>query len=153
MVSLKLGFHFRRQMPSKPKPVWCFLVGGKQAFPVNRKVSWIVHDLKKQIKAVNLTKLKGIDAADLTLYHINATEQECIEKFSGMHRETEIKEDKLGSMLSLSQVFKDGVPEMTVHILVVSPQGPKPAGESIYSRACRVVFMAGGVDAIWTHCW
>jgi hypothetical protein len=140
-------------MPSKPKPVWCFLVGGKHAFSVNRKASWTVYDLKEAIKAKKPQDLGAVDAHNLTLYHINAAEKECIEKYSGMHRETEIKEDKLGSMLSLSQVFEDGVPEMTVHILVVFPQGPKPAGESIYSRACRAVFMAGGVDAVWTHCW
>jgi hypothetical protein len=124
-----------------PYDIWCFLVGGHSTFSVSidETRTRTVDNLKKVIKAEKPQDLGAVDADHLTLYHINA-EQECIEKFSGTHRETGIKEEKLGPMRRLSQVFKHGIPEMTVHILVVSPQGPEPAGGSILFKG------------VWWHC-
>jgi hypothetical protein len=126
--------------------IWCFLVGGDSTFRVIVDSAQIVHDLKKEIKAKNPKTFEDFDADHLTLYRaeldeaIDEQKQKRIDELKRLsHNLKECRE--LDAEQELSEIFGETPQGKNYYTLVWFPEG-----ESIDSKACDVVLMAGGVD-------
>jgi hypothetical protein len=132
-----------------PYDIWCFVIGGDSIFSVNidEPRTQTVDHLKKLIKAEMPITFRDVEAVHLTLYR--AEVDESIDE----QKQTRIDELKRLSK-NLAECMELDERKQWSGIFDENPQGRVyytlvwfPEGESIDSRACDVVLMAGGVDA------
>jgi len=114
-------------------PVWCFLVGGTDIFPVDIDQTKTVGHLKDEIKTKQQQKLDHIDATDLKLYRVEIEDSHAtvqiiaqLNQFSQNLNEG----NALDVRGQLSVVFR-GLPPGKSYYALAHP----PKGQSIYSRA------------------
>jgi len=118
--------------------IFSILIGEADTFSVTLDDAQIVDDLKEAIK----TKRQLFDAPDLVLYLINVTgsnHQERIEAVKHKSQNLSILQ-RLDSLDLLTDVFADGAPLRTIHVLVRTIVRV-PKGESIHLRACIFVLL------------
>jgi hypothetical protein len=131
-----------------PHDIWCFIIGGHSTFLVNidEPRTRTVDQLKELIKAENPKTFEDFDADHLTLYRaeldeaIDEQKQKRIDELKRLsHNLKECRE--LDAEQELSEIFGETPQGKNYYTLVWFPEG-----ESIDSKACDVVLMAGGVD-------
>ena len=128
--------------------IWCIIPDGSDAFPVSISKNEFVDGWKEKIKKECPIKLNAFDASALSLHKIDvdiSNRQHAIHKVKKL-APTLSPADRLNPSWKMSQVFPSGVPDDKIHILVELTEG-----ESMDSRACGVLLMAGDIDAAWTQ--
>ena len=120
--------------------VWCFLIADYSIFPVDYDTIQTVGHLKKAIKEEKKQTLANVEADALILYRVDfelSNDEKHLEQVKEFRPELN-QHNKLKSWHTLSQVFRELVlPESTIHILVIPPEGESIIGSS----ACSVVML------------
>jgi Crinkler effector protein N-terminal domain len=143
VVNLKLRLHhfcLRYQMSDD---FWCLIIGDDKTFPVTIDPAKSVGHLKDAIKKKKEHALGAFDADSLKLYQVKVNEllkktkrmSELARLSRNLNECTELDEED-----QLLKIFGEAEGKK-YYILVLLP-----TGQSIDSRACGVVLMAGGVD-------
>src|SRR5258706_8858926 len=118
--------------------VTCAILGHRTAFSVKIDSNEQVSELKRQIRAEQFQALALFQASDLNLYKINipvtptydAVIEPIYQRTVNVNEDDELKDPTA----ELEDVFPDGAPRKTIHILVKVPEG-----ESFSSRPGRDV--------------
>src|SRR5258706_1939949 len=139
----------------------CFIHDGNpassfQPFPVKIEEDEIVAVLKTYIHQQKSNLLKDFDADQVTLYKIKAygdtpeTRSESLqEEILRVDELRKFSKSALDVCDLISDVFPDGPPRKTYHILVVLPQGePIASSDPTHAREERVA--SGEREAVWT---
>ncbi|KAG8792738.1 hypothetical protein FRC16_011281 [Serendipita sp. 398] len=102
--------------------VFCIVSDGTTSFSVKIPKNDTVDDLKELIKAKKSNTFSDIDADALTLYHVNITDDDDLERTLDQLFSSGSPPERLKPTRKLSTVFSGTPPEERVHILVVPPE-------------------------------
>jgi Crinkler effector protein N-terminal domain len=125
--------------------VHLLVIGETTQFPVKIDKTESVDELKKAIKKEKEHRLDAFAAYSLKLYQVQLDKSlnkhertsELARLSQNLNNCTELDEED-----QLSKIFGEGAPDGKKYYTIVQ----LPTGQSIDSRACGVILMAGGVD-------
>ncbi|KAF9163681.1 hypothetical protein DFQ26_002274, partial [Actinomortierella ambigua] len=104
--------------------LFCIVDGAStsRAFPVKISPDDSIGDLKNLIKAKIPDTLNGVDAKDLTLWHVSNPASEDNDEISiRIDNVISDHKKKLNPLTRLTEVFPEELPEETIHIIVQRP--------------------------------
>jgi Crinkler effector protein N-terminal domain len=126
--------------------LWCTVIGETTQFSVKIDKTGSVDELKDVIKKKKEPRLDAFVADSLKLYQVKVdgslARQERMSELARLSRNLHECTELVDEEQQLSEIFGEGSLQGKTYYTLVR----LPTGQSIGSRACGVVLMAGGVD-------
>jgi hypothetical protein len=104
--------------------IFCIFEGRRTPWSVKIENDKSVDDLKEAIKNKKSKVLADVDADDLTLYRLDIREDEQL--VENIQQEMSKNPTLLFTSMKMTDLYSEGPPERSVHILVRLPSGTQP---------------------------